>query len=146
MMAATGEPDANRSDGPGGPPSSLRPTPALERIVVLLRHIDTQLSTVKQEVSSNRRLSALEGVPDLDHVLGPLERALDIAANTLGLEPAVLDGRRALRGALHILWADLIDMSPEKLRKHWGLYDIPDDWPQLHRQLLAAVEEAIAQL
>jgi hypothetical protein len=145
-MAPTGEPDAVRREGPAGPPSPLRPTPALERIAVLLRHIDTQLATVKQEVSSDRRLSALENVPDLDHVLGPLEKALDAAAGTFGLEPVVLDGRRALRGALHILWADLIDMSPEKLRNHWGLADIPDEWPQLHQQLLAAVEEAIAQL
>lgn len=145
-MAAGDNEDAVGRDGPGEPPSSGPQAPALERIAVMLRHIDSQLAEVKQEVSSNRRLSVFEQVPDLDQVLGPLEAALSAATETFGLVPAVLDGRRALLGTLHILWADLIDASPEKLRKHWGLDDIPEHWPELHRRLLAAVEGAIAQL
>ena len=128
---------------------SLPPLPAtsaLDRITVLLRHMDTELAAVRQQVSGARRLSIREEVPDLDWVLGPIERVLDSAADTFGLEPAVLDGRKALRGTVNILWADLIDMSPENLYKYWGVDDIPDDWRELHRQLLAAVETAIAQL
>lgn len=145
MMAAE-EMGAARRDERGWSPSSLRPTSALERITVLLRHIDAQLGAVKQEVCSVRQFSVLDEVPDLNRVLGPLEEALSAAADTFGVEPVALDGRRALRGVLHILWADLIDMSPENLRKHWGVEDIPDHWPELHLRLLAAVEGAIAQL
>jgi hypothetical protein len=126
--------------------SPLPATSALERITVLLRHMDTELAAVRQEVSAVHRLSVREEVPDLDGVLGPIERVLAAAADTFGLEPAVLDGRRALRGTLNILWADLIDMSPENLHKYWGVEDIPDYWHELHCQLLSAVERAIAQL
>ncbi len=146
MTAASKDVLAVRRDEPEGSQSPFSPTSALDRITILLRHMDTQLVAVRQKVSAVHRLWIPEEVPDLDRVLGPVERVLGSAAGTFGLEPAVLDGRRAVRGALHILWADLIDMSPENLGKHWGVDDIPDDWPLLHRQLLAAVEEAIAQL
>jgi hypothetical protein len=146
MTAAPEEVPDLRRDGPEGAACSSSPTAALKRIAVLLRHMDTQIAGVKQEVSSGRQLSMFEDVPDLDEVLGPLERLLGAAADVFGLEPVVLDGRRALRGTLHILWADLVDTSPENLRKYWGLDDIPDHWPELHSQLFAAVERAIAQL
>jgi hypothetical protein len=146
MTAASEEGRTVGWGGTEGPLSPSSPTPALERITVVLRHIDTQLAAVKQEVSTDRRLSRSEEVPDLDQVLGPLETLVGTAADTFGLEPAVFDGRRATRGALHIIWADLIDMSPDNLRKRWGVDDIPDGWPELHRQLLLAVEQAIAQL
>ena len=126
--------------------SPLPPTSALERVTVLLRHMDTQVAAVRQEVSVAHRLSVPEEVPDLDRLLGSIERALGTAADTFGIKPAVFDGRRALRGTLNIVWADLIDMSPENLRKHWGVDDIPEEWPELHSQLLSAVEGAIAQL
>lgn len=132
---------------PGAPaPGPWPPAPALERITVLLRHVDTEVAALRGRVSADRQLSLVQELPDLDLAFGPIEKALAAAAETLGLEPAVLDGRKALRGALQILWADLIDMSPENLRKHWGLDDIPDQWPELHRRLVAAVEGAIAQL
>ncbi|HTT89979.1 MAG TPA: hypothetical protein VMF65_10540 [Acidimicrobiales bacterium] len=145
MTAAPDHVGEARQDGPGGLPSSS-PTSALGRIAVLLRHVDTEIAAVRQEVSSSRRLSVLDDVPDLDRILGPLERALSTAADTFELEPAVLDGRRALRATLNILWADLVDTSPENLHKYWGVVDIPDHWPRLHSQLLAAVETAIAEL
>jgi hypothetical protein len=146
MTAASEEVRAARGDLPEGSSALSSPMPALERITVLLRHMDTQLAAARHEVASVRRLSVPEKVPDLDRVLSPLESVLGRAADTLGIEPAELDGRRALRGALHILWADLVDMSPGNLRKHWGVHDIPEHWPELHIELLAAVEEAISQL
>jgi hypothetical protein len=146
MMARNEQMGTVGNDAPEGPAGLSPPVPALERIAVLLRHLDAQVAAMKQKASAGRQLSIVEEVPDLDRVLGPLEEVLATAGETFGLEPAVLDGRRAVRGALHILWADLIDMSPENLRKHWGVVDIPDHWPELHRQLLAAVEGAIAQL
>jgi len=54
--------------------------------------------------------------------------------------------RSRVRGPLHILWADLVELSPEGLRKYWGVRDVPPGWPKLHRDLMAAVESAIAQL
>ena len=47
----------------------LPATSALERITVLLRHMDTELAAVRQEVSAVHRLSVREEVPDLDGVL-----------------------------------------------------------------------------
>ena len=82
--------------------------------------------------------------PGLDHVLGPLSEALAVAVQRLGVQAAPIDVRRRLRGPLHILWADLIEMSPEGLAKHWGAGDVPAAWPELQRLLLAAVENAIA--
>jgi hypothetical protein len=145
MMPASENVRARSWEGLGASPSSV-PQTAVERITVWLRHIDTQLASMKQEVSSHRKLSRLEDVPDVDQILRPIEDVLGAAAASLGLEPAKLDGRRALRGGLHILWADLIDMSAENLRKHWGFGDVPNRWPELHRELVSAVERAIAQL
>jgi hypothetical protein len=54
--------------------------------------------------------------------------------------------RRRVRGQLHILWADLIEMSPEGLGKHWDAHDVPEAWPELQRRLLAVVENGIAEL
>jgi len=123
----------------------LSPAPALDRIAVLLRHIDDQLAVVKHDFSPIRRLSVADGAPDLEKVVGPLEEALALAADRLGIEPRAFDARRALLGALHIIWADLIDMSPHNLRKHWAVHDVPEPWAELHSQLLAAVETAIAK-
>ncbi len=81
-----------------------------------------------------------------DHVLGPLSEALAEAVQRLGVRAEPTDVRRRLRGPLHILWADLIEMSPEGLGKHWGAQDVPGAWPELQRHLLAAVENAIAAL
>jgi hypothetical protein len=122
------------------------PSPAIERIAVLLRHAEAQIVAMKQEVSPDHRLCVATEVPDLDQVLAPLQSALYTAAEILGLEPSARDGRRALRAMLHILWANLIDMSPENLRRHWGVKDVPPSWPTLHAQLVAAAEGAIAQL
>jgi hypothetical protein len=121
-------------------------TSALERVTVLLRHIDTQLAAVRQEVSTAHPLSVPEEVPELDRLLGSIETVVATAADTFGIKPAVFDGRRALRGTLNIVWADLIDLSPENLSKYWGVVDIPEQWPELHSQLLSAVEGAIVQL
>jgi hypothetical protein len=92
------------------------------------------------------RLSVVSDLPDLERTLAPLEEALGAAVDRLGLETKVLDGRRAVQGALHIIWADLIDMSPDRLRKHWAARDIPEAWAELHGQLLVAVEAAIARV
>jgi hypothetical protein len=93
----------------------------------LLRHTEAQLVAMKQEVSPERRLSVPSKVADLDRVLRPLQRALYDAAETLGLEPSRRDGRRALLAMLHILWANLTDMSPEKPAKALGCegYSLP---------------------
>lgn len=118
----------------------------MARIAVLLRHIDGQLASLRHEAWPGRHLSVPQEVPDLDLVLGPVEDALVNAARELGLQAQLRDVRSRVRGPLHILWADLVELSPEGLRKHWGVRDVPEGWPRLHHDLMAAVEGAIARL
>jgi hypothetical protein len=134
------------SESSGGSRGALPPLPALERIATLLRRIDDELATMRHEICPDRLLAVVEEGPGLDRVLGPLEEALGEAVQRLGVQAGSIDVRRRVRGPLHILWADLIEMSPEGLRQHWGAQDVPEAWPQLQRQLLTAVENAIAAL
>lgn len=130
------------SEPEGAPP----PVVALTKITILLRHIDDELAALRHEGDPDRLLSVVEDAPELTEVLGPLEDTLSEAARRLGIEPAPIDVRQRVWGPLHILWADLVEMSPERLRKQWGADDVPEAWPGLQRQLLAAVEHAIAAL
>ena len=140
------EPQPDSTGEPLEPLPSLAPVDPLARIAVLLRHVDDQLASLRHEVWLGRLLSVPQEVPDLDLVLGPVEDALANAARELGLQAQLRDVRSRVRGPLHILWADLVELSPEELRKRWGVRDVPHGWPRLHRDLVAAVEGAIAQL
>jgi hypothetical protein len=119
---------------------------ALTKIATLLRHVDNELAELRHQTAPDRLLSVVRDPPELTEVLGPLEEALSEAVRRLRIEPEPIDVRQRVRGPLHILWADLVDMSPEQLRRQWGAHDVPEAWPGLHRQLLAAVEHAIAAL
>ena len=139
----------DHQEGTGEPPeplSALAPVDPVARIAVLLRHIDDQLASLRHEAWPGRHLSVPQEVPDLDLVLGPVEDALVNAARELGLQAQLRDVRSRVRGPLHILWADLVELSPEGLRKHWGVREVPQGWPRLHRDLMEAVEGAIARL
>lgn len=133
-------------DAPDGGPATYSSVPALERIATLLRHIDEQLSTLRSETSTDRVLSVIEEVPKLGQVLGPLEQVLGQAVRRLGVKPEAVNVRRRMHGALNILWADLVDMSPQRLRSQWGAKDVPEEWAELHQRLLATVEAALVAL
>jgi hypothetical protein len=134
------------SEHPGEPGDLPPSVQALPKIVAFLRHIDDELAAARHENCPDRLLAIVEEVPDLDQILGPLENALAGAARRLGVQPEPIDVRRRLLAPLHMLWADLIDMSAEQLRKHYGAHDVPGPWPELQRELLTAVENAIAEL
>jgi len=139
----------DQHEGTGGPPElaqSSGPVNPVARIAVLLRYLDDQLASLRHEAWPGRLLSVPQEVPDFDLVLGPVEDALASAARELGLHAQLRDVRSRVRGPLHILWADLVELSPEGLRKRWGVREVPQAWPRLHRDLMAAVEGAIAQL
>jgi hypothetical protein len=125
---------------------SPSPPDALAKVVVLLRRVDDELASLRHEASPGRLLTIPRDVPDLDLLLGPIEAALEHAVGVLGLQAQQNDMRSRIRGCLYILWADLVEVSPEGLRKHWGVRDIPPGWQELQSMLLVAVEGAIAQL
>ncbi|HTV12031.1 MAG TPA: hypothetical protein VME20_09225 [Acidimicrobiales bacterium] len=134
------------SDSVQGPGRALPPVSALAKITVLLRHFDDELARLKNEASPGRLMSIAAEDPGVNAVLGALERALADAVHAFDLQPELMDPRQRLRGPLQILWADLVEMSPESLRKQWGAQEIPEIWPQLHQHLLLAIERAIGDL
>ena len=134
------------SAGSAGGGNGLPRIPAIVRIASLLRSIDDKLAALRAEGAPGRLLSVPEAGGDLGPVLSPLEEVLGEAVHRLGLHPEPVDMRQRTRGPLYLLWADLVDMAPDRLEKHWGAHDVPEAWPELRRQLLAAVEEAIAVL
>ena len=134
------------SEHPGERGDMASSVEALAKIGVFLRHIDDELAAARHENRPDRLLAIVEEVPDLDRILGPIENALAGAVHGLGVQPETIDVRRRLLAPLHMLWADLIDMSAEQLRKHYGALDVPGPWPELQREILTAVENAIAEL
>ena len=44
------------------------------------------------------------------------------------------------------MWADLIELDPARLQRAYGAHDLPEAWPAAQRHLIAAVEEALAEL
>lgn len=88
----------------------------------------------------------VEDAGDLALALAPALRAIEEAAGRVGAVPQPYSVRHAAAAALSILWADLVDLRPERLRQAWGLDDLPEEWTELHARLLAGVEEARARL
>ncbi|HUB69941.1 MAG TPA: hypothetical protein VL984_05925 [Acidimicrobiales bacterium] len=119
---------------------------ALAKIAVLLHHFDDQLAWLKSETSPGRLLSISAEDAEVDRALRGLEEALADAVRTLHIQPEHVDVRQRVRGPLNILWADLVEMSPARLRTQWRAQDVPERWPELHRRLLLAIEGAIKEL
>ena len=118
----------------------------LQKIEVFLRFVDDELVAMKSDLSADRLLSVVEDPSDVTVVLERLRGTLGEVARALGVPPQPVDGRRRVRGSLHVLWEDVVEMSPDRLRKQFGLRDLPEAWPDLQRKLLAAVELAIRDL
>ena len=72
--------------------------------------------------------------------------AINAAATEIGASPTRRSHEAAARGVLSIVWADLIELDPARLQRAYGAHDLPEAWPAAQRHLIAAVEEALAEL
>jgi hypothetical protein len=67
---------------------------------------------------------------------------LRAAAEQFGIAPDQRSARRSAGAILSLLWADLIEIEPQRLVRAWGAHDLPEDWRKLHAGLLGAVRSA----
>lgn len=108
---------------------------------------ERQVLAVQAELESSPSLSQWEDPPvDADAVLRPVLLAIRHAASAVGAEPVSRSRRRALTALLSVMWSDLIDLEPGKLRSRWGMHDLPPAWAEQQARQYAAVELARNQL
>jgi hypothetical protein len=101
--------------------------------------------------STSRRLNLCmtrldDVVTDIADLLGPPLQAFDAAAKEMALAARQRSHRAAARGALSLVWTDLMELDPDRMRRAHGTDELPTAWPAVRRQLIAAVERARAQL
>jgi len=116
------------------------------RVEVFLRHLEHQLGSIEHVVEPGTVLSAVKEQVDLRRVLAPVKEALAEAVARLELKPDPVDLRQHARAVLYVAWANLSEMSPERLRRQWSADDVPEAWAELQHRLLIAVETAITEL
>src|SRR5512132_1055775 len=68
-------------------------------------------------------------VSELDQILAPVLEALRHAAAELGTRQAERSGRHSTLTVLILLWCDLVDLEPDRLRRTRRAHDLPQ-WPE----------------
>jgi hypothetical protein len=112
-----------------------------------LSHQERQVLAVQAELDSAPALSRWEDpLVEADSVLHPVLTAIRHAGSVVGAEPVPRSRRGATAGLLSVMWTDLIDLEPEKLRARWGMEDLPPAWVEEQAEQIAAVESALSQL
>jgi hypothetical protein len=107
-----------------------------------LASVERRLVALLAEQADDLRLTSTEDpVPDLDEVLAPVLQALRVAADQVGAPAAARSLRRSAAATLSILWADLVELAPDRLARAWGA-EVPDGWAALHADLLGLVRWA----
>jgi hypothetical protein len=118
-------------------------TDAIKWLSTQLSRQERQVLAGQAELGSSPSLSRWEDPPvDADAVLGPALLAIRHAASAIVAEPVPRSHRRTLTGLLSVMWSDLIDLEPDKLRSRWAMHDLPPAWGEQQAQLCAAVESA----
>jgi hypothetical protein len=108
---------------------------------------ERRLRDVVDEPHADLPMTRLDDVvTDIADLLGPPLQALDGAAREMGLPAEQRSHRAAARGALSLVWTDLMELDPDRMRRAYGTNEMPTAWPAVRRQLIAAVERALAQL
>jgi len=131
----------------GSTPVSWEDGRARRLVAVRLAGAERQLRGLLVEPARDLALTRRsDDAGDLAAALAPALAAVDEAARRIGAVPASYSMRRAAESLLSILWSDLVDIEPERLRRAWGLDDLPDEWTELHTRLLAGIQEARARL
>lgn len=117
--------------------------PAVKWLSNQLSHQERQILAVQAELKSSPMLSRWEGLSaDADAMLHPVLLAIRHAASAIGAEPVPRSRRGTIEGFLSIMWSDLIDLEPEKLRSRWGMHDLPPAWAEEQARQSTAVELA----
>ena len=108
---------------------------------------ERRLREVADEPQAELRMTRLDDViTDIADLLGPPLQALNGAATEMDLAALPRSHRAAARGALSLVWTDLMELDPDRMRRAYGTNEMPTAWPAVRRQLIAAVERALAQL
>lgn len=108
---------------------------------------ERQVLAVQAELESSPALSRWEDPPvDAGAVLRPVLLAIRHSASAIGAEPVPRSRRGAVEGLLSVMWSDLIDAEPGKLRTRWGMRDLPPAWAEEQARQYAVVESARSQL
>jgi hypothetical protein len=122
-------------------------THAVKWLSSQLSHQERQVLAAQAELESSPALSWWADTPlDADAVLGPVLLAIRHGAAAVGAEPVAHSRRGTLEGLLSVMWSDLIDSEPDKLRSRWGMHDLPPAWAEEQARQCAAVESARNQL
>jgi hypothetical protein len=104
---------------------------------------ESQLRAMQAQVHADLELTRFdEPVPELDELVDGLVALLRGAARRLGVPPDQRSARRSAGAILSLMWADLVEIEPERLVRAWGAHDLPDEWQKLHARLLGAVRSA----
>jgi hypothetical protein len=105
------------------------------------------LRVVVDEPDAHLPMTSLDDVvPDIADLLCPPVQDLVGAAREMGLSAQQRSHRAAARGALSLVWTDLMELDPDRIRRAYGTNELPTAWPAVRTQLIAAVERALAQL
>jgi hypothetical protein len=116
---------------------------AMRLLSTHLSHQERQILAVRAELGSSPALSRWEdSLVDGDAVLDPVLLAIRHAASAVGAEPVPRSRNGAIEGLLSVMWSDLIDLGPDKLRSRWGMHDLPPAWAEQQARQIGAVESA----
>ena len=108
---------------------------------------ERRLREVVDAPQAELRMTRLDDViTDIAALLGPPLHALSGAASEMALAAPQRSHRAAARGALSLVWTDLMELDPDRMRRAYGTDEMPTAWPAVRRQIIAAVERALAQL
>jgi hypothetical protein len=108
---------------------------------------ERRLRDVVDEPQAELRMTRLDDiVTDIADVLGPPLEAFNAAAKEMALAVQQRSHRAAARGTLSLVWTELMELDPDRMRRAYGTNEMPTAWPAVRRQLIAAVERALAQL
>jgi hypothetical protein len=120
---------------------------AVKWLSTQLSRQERQILSVQAELTSPLALSRWDDPPvNADALLHPVLLAIRHAASAIGAEPVPRSRRGTIEGLLSIMWSDLIDLEPEKLRSRWGLHDLPPAWAEEQARQYTTVELAHRRL
>jgi hypothetical protein len=83
---------------------------------------------------------------DTNRLILPILNVIVSARKELAIGPQSISRQQLLAGSLSVLWSDLMEIEPERLKQQWGLVDIPETWSDLHCRMIAAVELALKEV
>lgn len=113
-----------------------------EVIGTTLASAERRLVALLTEQAGDLRLTSTEDpVADLGQALAPVLQAVRVAAGQVGAPTATRSLRRSAAATLSILWADLVELAPDRLAGAWGA-EVPEGWAARHAELLGLVRRA----